>query len=119
MDTGKHLSSREQRILTEIEENLRQDRKLDDRLRNLRLPARLRLLSMQQRLRGMELGLLVPTTLVLALSAAHTARLGVIIAAGCVGAITLLLLADTARSRAKQRRMERLAAEDARRQTSP
>lgn len=119
MDTGKRLSLREQRILTEIEETLRRDHKLDDRLRNLRLPARFRLMSMQQRLRGVELALLVPTTIVLALSAAHSAKLGVIIAAGCVGAITLLLLVGAVRSRVEQRRMSRLTESSARRQTSP
>src|SRR5438445_9051171 len=104
MDTGRRLSLREQRILTEIEETLRKDRRLDDRLRNLRLPTRFRLLSAQRRLRGVELGLLIPATLVLSLSAAHTPRLGVIIACSCVGAITLALVADAIRSRIARRR---------------
>jgi hypothetical protein len=119
MDTGKRLSLREQRILTEIEEMLRRDRKLDDRLRNLRLPTRFRLLSAQRRLRGIELGLLIPTTLVLSLSAAHTQKLGVIIACCCVGAITLALIADAIRSKLVRRRLDRLAQSRAWRQTSP
>jgi hypothetical protein len=119
MDTGKRLSLREQRILADIETMLRRDRKLDDRLRNLRLPARFRMLSMQRRLRGMELGILIPTTLVLSLTAAHTPKLGVIIACCCVGAITLLLIADAVRSRIARRKMERLTASGAWRQTAP
>lgn len=119
MDSGKRLSLREQRILADIEAMLRRDRKLDERLRNLRLPARFRLLSMQRRLRGAELGLLIPTTIVLALSAARTARLGVIIACCCVGAITVLLVVGAVRSRIEQRRMERIAETGSWRQTSP
>lgn len=119
MDTGKRLSLREQRILTEIEEMLRRDRKLDDRLRNLRLPTRFRLLSMQRRLRGVELGLLIPTTIVLSLSAAHTGKLGVIIACCVLGAITLALSAGAIRSRIEQRRLDRLTQGGTWRQTSP
>jgi Protein of unknown function (DUF3040) len=119
MDSGKRLSLREQRILAEIETTLRRDRKLDDRLRNLRLPARFRMLAAQRRLRGAELGVLIPTTIVLSLTAAHTARLGVIIACGCVGAITMLLLAGVIRSRAERRRLDRLADAGERRRTAP
>lgn len=119
MDSGKRLSLREQRILAEIEATLRGDRKLDERLRNLRLPLRFRMLSAQRRLRGAELGLLIPTTLVLSLSAAHTARLGVIIACCCVGAVTLLLLADVVHTRIERRRIDRLTEPGTWRQTSP
>ena len=118
MDTGKRLSMREQRILTEIEETLRRDRKLDDRLRNLRLPARFRLLSAHRRLRGVELGLLIPTTLVLSLSAAHTHKLAVIIVCCCIGAITLALIAGSIRSRIERRRLDRLTESGTSRQTS-
>lgn len=119
MDTGRRLSSREQRILTEIEETLRRDRKLDDRLRNLRLPARFRFLSAQRRLRGIELGFLIPTTLVLCLSAANSHKLGVIIACCCVGAITLALMVSAVHSRIDRRRMDRLTESGTWRQTSP
>jgi len=119
MDTGRRLSLREQRILTEIEEMLRRDRKLDDRLRNLRLPTPFRLLSVQRRLRGVELGLLIPTTIVLSLSAVHTRNLGVVIACCVVGAITLALIADAVRSRVEQRRLNQLTKGGTWRQTSP
>jgi hypothetical protein len=119
MDSGRRLSLREQRILTEIEETLSRDRKLDDRLRNLRLPARLRLLSAQRRLRGVELGFLIPTTIVLSLSAAHTQNLGVIIACCCIGVMTLVLVAGAIRGRFEQQRLERLTQSGTWRQTSP
>lgn len=119
MDSGKRLSVREQRILAEIEESLRRDRRLDERLRNLRLPARFRFLAAQRRLRGVELGFLIPTTIVLALSAVHTRNLGVIIACCCIGVITLLLVADAVRSRIAQQRQERVTEHGTWRQTSP
>ena len=87
---GRRLSVREQRILAEIETVLRRDRRLDERLRDLRLPLRLRLLSVQRRLRGAELSLLIPTTLLLALAAGRTGTLAVVIAACGVGALTLI-----------------------------
>ena len=104
---GRRLSVREQRILAEIETVLRRDRKLDERLRDLRLPLRLRLLSVQRRLRGAELSLLIPTTLLLALAAGRTGTLDVVIAACCVGAVTVLLLYGTVRSRLERRRRQR------------
>jgi hypothetical protein len=107
---GRRLSLREQRILEEIETVLRRDRRLDERLRNLRLPFRLRLLSVQRRLRGAELSLLIPTTLLLALAAGRTGTLDVVIAACCVGAVTALLLFGAARSRVRRRRRERWGA---------
>jgi hypothetical protein len=119
MDSGRRLSLREQRILAEIETVLRRDRKLDDRLRNLRLPRRLRLLSAQQRLRGAELSVLIPTTIVLALAAAHTATLAVILACCVVGVMTLSLVYTATRSRMERRRLERLTATGTWRQTSP
>ena len=118
MDSGKRLSLREQRILSEIEETLRRDRKLDDRLRYLRLPLRFRMLSAQRRLRGAELGLLIPTTIVLIMAAVNTATLGVIIACCCAGAITLVLLGDVSHSRFERRRMDRLTEAGTWRQTS-
>lgn len=116
MDSGKRLSLREQRILAEIEGALRRDRKLDDRLRNLRLPARFRLLSAQRRLRGVELAVLIPATIALSLAAARTAALSMIIASGCVGVMTLLLLTSAAHDRIERRRLSRPTAGDARRQ---
>ena len=107
---GRRLSLREQRILAEIETVLRRDRKLDERLRELRLPLRLRLLSVQHRLRGAELSLLIPTTLLLALAAGRTGTLDVMIAACCVGAMTVLLLYGAVRSRLERRRRERWGA---------
>lgn len=118
MDTGRHLSLREQRILTEIEETLRRDRRLDERLRNLRLPTRFRLLSVQRRMRGVELGLLVPTTILLALSAARTATLGMIITCCVAGAATLAIGASVALSRLEQRRLDQLTRSGTWRQTS-
>jgi len=119
MDTGRRLSLREQRILTEIEETLRRDRRLDDRLRNLRPPTRFRLLSVQRRMRGVELGLLIPTTLLLALSAARTAALAMIIACCVAGAVTLALVASVTLSRLEQRRLDHLTQSGTWRQTSP
>jgi hypothetical protein len=107
---GRRLSLREQRILEEIETVLRRDRRLDERLRNLRLPFRLRLLSVQRRLRGAELSLLIPTTLLLALAAGRTGTLDVVIATCCVGAVTVLLLFGAVRSRVQRRRRERWGA---------
>jgi hypothetical protein len=104
---GRRLSVREQRILAEIETVLRRDRKLDERLRDLRLPLRLRLLSVQRRLRGAELSLLIPTTLLLSLAAGRTGTLSVVIAACCVGMTTAFLLYGALRSRAERRRRER------------
>ena len=104
---GRRLSLREQRILEEIETVLRRDRKLDERLRHLRLPLRLRLLSVQRRLRGAELSVLIPTTLLLSLAAGRTGTLAVVIAACSVGAITLLLLYGVVRGRIDRRRRER------------
>ncbi len=104
---GRRLSVREQRILAEIETVLRSDRKLDERLRNLRPPFRLRLLAIQRRLRGAELSLLIPTTLLLSLAAGRTGTLGVVIAACTVGAVTMLLLIGAVRSRVERRRNER------------
>ncbi|HEU5355787.1 MAG TPA: hypothetical protein VFU65_15050 [Actinocrinis sp.] len=104
---GRRLSVREQRILAEIETVLRRDRRLDERLRDLRLPLRLRLLSVQRRLRGAELSLLIPTTLLLALAAGRTGTLAVVIAACGVGALTVLLLYGVVRSRIERRRRER------------
>jgi len=104
---GRRLSLREQRILEEIETVLRRDRKLDERLRHLRLPFGLRLLSVQRRLRGAELSVLIPTTLLLALAAGRTGTLGVVIAACCVGALTVSLLYGVVRSRLERRRRER------------
>ena len=108
MDSGKRLSLREQRILAEIEAELRQDRRLDDRLRTLRPPARVELMSVQRRMRGIELGLLIPITIMLSLAAARSAKLGIIIACCCVGLVTVLLLASVVRSRIAQRRVERV-----------
>jgi len=104
---GRRLSVREQRILAEIETVLRRDRKLDERLRDLRLPLRLRLLSVQRRLRGAELSLLIPTTLLLALAAGRTGTHAVVIAACCVGAMTVFLLYGAVRGRLERRRRER------------
>ena len=104
---GRRLSVREQRILAEIETVLRRDRKLDERLRDLRLPLRLRLLAVQRRLRGAELSLLIPTTLLLVLAAGRTGTLDVVIAACCVGALTVCLLYGSFRSRLERRRRER------------
>jgi hypothetical protein len=118
MDSGKRLSLREQRILAEIEAALRSDRKLDARLRNLRLPARFRLLSAQRRLRGLELSLLIPATIALSLAAARTAALAMIIAACCVGALTVLLLTAAVHDRAERRRLAGLAQSGTRRETS-
>src|SRR5947209_17578939 len=105
---GRRLSLREQRILEEIETVLRRDRKLDERLGHLRLPFGLRLLSVQRRLRGAELSLLIPTTLLLSLAAGRTGTLAVVIAACCVGAVTVFLLYDVIRNRAERRRRARL-----------
>jgi hypothetical protein len=116
---GRRLSLREQRILAEIESVLRQDRKLDDRLRNLRLPRSLRLLSVQRRLRGTELSLLIPTTILLVFASIRTAGLGIIIACGVVGAVTVLLLGEVVRGRIERRRRHRIATDDSRRLTSP
>lgn len=107
---GRRLSLREQRILEEIETVLRRDRRLDERLRNLRLPFGLRLLSVQRRLRGAELSLLIPTTLLLALAAGRTGTLDVVIATCCVGAVTVFLLFGVVRSRVQRRRRERWGA---------
>lgn len=104
---GRRLSLREQRILTEIEAVLRSDRRLDEQLRNLRLPFRLRLRSAQLRLRGAELSLLIPTTMLLSLAAGRTGGLGIVIAACCVGAVTMLLLYGVMRTRVERRRRER------------
>lgn len=104
---GRRLTLREQRILREIESVLRSDRRLEEQLRNLRLPFRLRLLSLQRRLRGAELSVLIPTTLLLSLAAGRTADLGVVIAACCVGVVTVFLLYGAIRSRAERRRQER------------
>ena len=116
---GRRLSLREQRILAEIEASLRRDRKLDERLRELRLPRRLRLLSAQRRLRGAELSLLIPTTFLLLFAAIRTAGLGVIIGCCVVGSVTLLLLSGVFRSRVERRRQERVAADGSPRLTSP
>lgn len=118
MDSGKRLSLREQRILAEIETALRQDRKLDARLRNLRPPARFRLQSVQRRLRGVELSLLIPATIALSLAAARTAQAAVIISACCVGVLTILLLSAALHDRSERRRLEGLAANGTRRETS-
>lgn len=104
---GRRLSLREQRILAEIETVLRRDRKLDERLRELRPPFGLRLLTIQRRLRAAELSLLIPTTLLLSLAAGRTGTLGVVIAACTVGAVTVLLLFGALRSRVERRRKER------------
>jgi hypothetical protein len=104
---GRRLSLREQRILAEIETVLRRDRKLDERLRNLSLPLGLRLLSVQRRLRGAELSLLIPTTLLLCLAAGRTGTLDVVIAACCVGVVTVLLLFGVVHGRLERRRRER------------
>jgi hypothetical protein len=116
---SRRLSLREQRILAEIESVLRQDRKLDQRLRNLRLPRRLKLLSVQRRLRGTELSLLIPTTILLALASARSADRGTVIACGAVGAVTLLLLAGVVRDRITRRRRNRVTTDESRRLTSP
>lgn len=118
MDSGKRLSLREQRILAEIEAALRQDRKLDARLRDLRPAVRFRLLSAQRRLRGLELALLIPATIALSLAAARTATLAMIIAAGCTGVATILLLTSAVHDRAERHRLEGLAENGTRRETS-
>lgn len=116
---GRRLSLREQRILAEIETVLRRDRRLDERLRNLRPPFRLRLLSVQRRLRGAELSLLIPTTLLLSLAAGRTGTLGVVIAACCVGAVTMLLCLGVVRGRVQRRRRERWGSNGPSRLTFP
>src|SRR5579859_3669547 len=116
---SRRLSLREQRILAEIESVLRQDRKLDERLRNLRPPRRLTLLSVQRRLRGTELSLLIPTTVLLVFAAIRSKDLGIIIACGVVGGVTLLLLAGVVRNRIARRRRSRVATDETRRLTSP
>jgi len=107
---SRRLSLREQRILAEIESELGRDRRLDKRMRDLRLPGRLRLLAVQQRLRGAELSLLIPTTLVLCLAAIRTAGLAVTIVCSCCALATLLLLAGSLRERLRRRHAERAAA---------
>ena len=116
---SRRLTLREQRILAEIEAVLRRDKRLDERLRNLRLPRRFRLLSVQRRLRGAELSLLIPATILLLLASIRTAGLGLIIAACAVGSVTLLLLSGVLRSRIMRRREDRCAAENAQKLTSP
>jgi hypothetical protein len=105
----RRLSLREQRILAEIETELGRDRRLDKCLRQLRLPARLRALAVQRRLRGAELSLLIPTTLLLLLPAIRTASLGVTIACASCGLASVLLLLGAAHTRLERRRMERAA----------
>jgi hypothetical protein len=116
---ARRLSIREQRILAEIEAMLRRDRRLDDRLRNLKLPTRLRVLAAQRRMRGAELSLLIPTTVLLLFAAVRTAGLGIIVACCSVGAITVLLLGAVARTRMHRRRRERADAGNPRRLTPP
>ncbi|MGH6654011.1 MAG: DUF3040 domain-containing protein [Actinocrinis sp.] len=116
---GRRLNLREQRILAEIETVLRKDRRLDERLRTLRPTRGLRLLRLQRRLRAMELSLLIPAAILLSLAAARTAGRGLIIAASCVGAVTLLLLSAAVRCRMARRREERVVESAAHRLTPP
>jgi len=116
---SRRLSLREQRILAEIEAVLRRDRRLDDRLRNLRPPRGIKLLSMQRRLRGVELSLLLPTTILLLFASIRTEGTGIIIACSVVGAVTLLLVGTVLRSRITRRRHDRSATDESARLTSP
>ncbi len=116
---GRRLNLREQRILAEIETMLRKDRRLDERLRNLKPPNGLRLLRLQRRLRPAELSLLIPTAFLLSLAAARTAGFGLIVAACCVGSLALLLLYGVAHDRSVRRREERVYASVTRRVAPP
>lgn len=116
---SRRLSLREQRILAEIEAVLRRDRKLDERLRNLRPPRSVRLLSVQRRLSGVELCLLIPATVLLLLASVRTGSTGVIIGCCVVGAVTLLLLAVSLRGRIVRRRREHASADESPKLTSP
>jgi hypothetical protein len=116
---SRRLSLREQRILAEIEAVLRRDRRLDDRLRNLRPSRAARLLSIQQRLRGLELSLLLPTTILLLFASIRTEGMGIIIACSVVGAVTALLCGTVLRDRVARRRKDRTAMDESARLTSP
>ncbi len=116
---GRRLSLREQRILAEIEAVLRRDRKLDERLRNLRPPRGVRLLSIQRRLRGLELSLLLPTTVLLLFASIRTEGLGIIIACAAVGAVTLLLFCTVLTDRIARRRRESSTVDESAKLTSP
>jgi hypothetical protein len=101
---GRRLSLREQRILSEIEAVLRKDRRLDERLRNLRPPRAARLLALQRRARGLELSLLIPAAFLLTMAAIRTDGFGLIVACSCVGAVTLLVAADLVYTRVRRRK---------------